>query len=108
MDDMTIAEKRILDRDKLHHEITGNLFYTDDTIIMISTPESAQLVLRKMQQESKTYVMKLNQTKSEHIRLNAIHRTQFENGEEVPTAQSAAYLGSGVQYNGDHKCEINN
>ena len=38
--------------------------------------------------------MKLNQNKCEHMKLNAIRRIQFENGEEVPTTQNAAYLGS--------------
>ena len=50
--------------------------------------------------------MKLNQYKCEHIRLKAIHIIQFENGEEVPTTQTAAYLGSWVHYKGDHKCEV--
>ena len=49
--------------------------------------------------------MKLNQSKCEHIRLKAILRVQYENGEEVPTTQTAAYLGARVQHNGDHKCE---
>ena len=50
--------------------------------------------------------MKLNQSKCEHIDLNAIHRAQYENGEEVPTTQAATYLGARVQYNGDHKAEV--
>ena len=50
--------------------------------------------------------MKPDQNKCEHIRFNAIHRIQFENGEEVPTTQTAAYLGSRVHYNGDRKCEV--
>ena len=50
--------------------------------------------------------MKSKQNKCEHIRLHAIHRIQFENGDEVPVTQSAAYLGSRVQHNGDHKNEI--
>ena len=50
--------------------------------------------------------MKLNQNKCEHIRLKTIHRIQLENGEEVPTTQTAAYLGSRIHYKGDHKCEV--
>ena len=42
--------------------------------------------------------MKLNQSKCEHIGLNAIHRIQYENGEEVPTTQAATYLGAKMQY----------
>ena len=34
------------------------------------------------------------------------HRIHFENGEEAPTTQTSAYLGSRVHYNGDHKCEV--
>ena len=50
--------------------------------------------------------MKLNHNKCEHIGLNAIHRVQFENGEEVPVSRSATYLGAKVQHNGDHKNEV--
>ena len=50
--------------------------------------------------------MKLNHNKCEHIRLNAIHRINFENGEEVPTTRNALYLGSRVHFNGDQKCEV--
>ena len=44
--------------------------------------------------------------KSERIGPNAIHRIQYENGEEVPTTQAATYLGASVQYNGDYKAEV--
>ena len=50
--------------------------------------------------------MKLNHNKCEHMRLNAIHRIHFENGEEVPTTQNAAYLGPRIHFNGDQKCEV--
>ena len=103
-DDMTQAEKT-LDRGKLNHEITRNSFYADDTIIMTSTSQAFQLLRQTIQQEFIKYGMKLNQSKCEHIRLNAIHRIQYENGEEVPITQTAAYLGARVQHNGDHKCE---
>ena len=99
---MTPEEKLILDRGKLNHEVTKNLFYADDTIIMTASAQ-ATAHSPKIQRESKKYGMKLNQNKCEHIRLNAIHRIQFENGEEVPTTQNAAYLGSRIHYNGDQK-----
>ena len=50
--------------------------------------------------------MKLNRSKCEHTRSNAIHRIQYGNGEEVPTTQATTYLGARVQYNGDHKGEV--
>ena len=102
-DDMTPEEKLTLDEGKLNHEVTKNLFYADGTIIMTSTAQATQLFLHKIQNESKKYGMKLNHNKCEHIRLNAIHRTHFENGEEVPTTQNALYLGSRIHYNGDQK-----
>ena len=73
---------------------------------MTASAQATQLILQKIQRESKKYGMKLNQNKCEHIRLNAIHRIQFENGEEVPTTQNAAYLGSRIHHNGDQKCEV--
>ena len=105
-DDMTQAEKRTLVRGRLNHEIIKHLFYADDTIIMTSTAQASQLLLQKIQQESRTYGTKLNQSKCEHIGLNAIHRIQYEHGEEVPTTQAATYLGARVQCNGDHKAEV--
>ena len=103
---MTQAEKRTLDRGRLKHEITNILFNADDTIIMTSTAQASQLLLQKAQQESRKYGMKLNQSKCEHIGLNAIHRIQYDNGEEFPTTQAATYLGARVQHNGDHKAEV--
>ena len=105
-DDMTPEEKLTLDKGKLNHEVTKNLFYADDTIIMTSTAQATQLILHRIQNESRKYGMKLNHNKCEHIRLNAIHRIHFENGEEVPTTQNALYLGSRVHFNGDQKCEV--
>ena len=43
-DDATLAEKLILDRGKLRHEVANNLFYADDTIIMTSSAQAAQLL----------------------------------------------------------------
>ena len=106
MSSLTPDERRILDEGKRHHEITKNLFYADDTIIMTATAEAAQVILQTIQREFIKYGMKLNQAKCEHIRLNAIHRIQYENGEEVPIARSATYLGVNIQPNGDHKNEI--
>ena len=101
-DGMTQTEKT-LDRGRLNHEIAQNQFDADDTIIMTSTSQASQLLLQKNQQEPRKYGMKLNQSKCEHVGLDAIHRIQYDNGEGVPTTQAATYLGARVQYNGDHK-----
>ena len=71
-DDMTQPEKRTLDRGKRNHGITKKTFYADDTIIMTSTSQASQLLLQRIQQEPRKYGMKLNQSKCEHIGLNAI------------------------------------
>ena len=101
-----IQARKTLDRGRLNHGITKHLFCTDDTIIMTSTAQASQLLLQKIQQKSRTYGMKLNQNKCEHIGLKAIHGIQYENDEEVPTTQAATYLGAKVQSNGDHKAEV--
>ena len=95
---MTPAEKLKLGTGKLHHEVTKNIFYADDTIIMTSSAQASHLLPQKVQQKYKKYGMKLNQNKCEHIIHSAIHRIQFESGEEVPTTQTVAYLGSRVHY----------
>ena len=51
--------------------------------------------------------MKLNQSKCEHIGLNAIHRIQYDNGKNsLQHKQLLTYLGARVQNNGDHKAEV--
>ena len=47
-DDMTPEEKLTLDRGKLNHEVTKNLFYADDAIIMTSSAQATQLILQKI------------------------------------------------------------
>ena len=51
-DDTTVIDKQILHRGKRHHEITKNCCFSNahDTIIMTSTADAAQLILRKIQQ----------------------------------------------------------
>ena len=44
-DDLTEEETAELHRGRLHHEITKNLFYADDTIIMTTTTAAAQAML---------------------------------------------------------------
>ena len=58
---------------------------------MTSAAQASQFLLQNLQQEPRTYGMKVNQSRCEHIGLNAIHRIQYENGEEVPTTQAATY-----------------
>ena len=53
--------------------------------------------------------MELSQCKYEHVRLHAIHIIEFEKWGWSPRSiiwQSAAYLGSNIQHNGDHDNEI--
>ena len=73
---------------------------------MTSTSQASQRLLQANQQESRKYGMKLNQSKCEYIGLNAIHRIQYENGEGVPTTQTATYPGARAQHNGYHKAEV--
>ena len=77
---LTEEEKRILDNGKLHKVEQDSLFYADDTVIMTTTADAAQMVLHKIQEESAKYNLKLNQTKCCLLRLNAVQTVQYQIG----------------------------
>ena len=53
------------------------LFYADDMLILASTAEAAELMLRRVQTESAKYNMRFNQRKCVLLRLNSIHNVRI-------------------------------
>ena len=99
-------EGDIVERSKLHKQVSGKRFYGDDTIIMASTAEAVEVILHRIEEESHKYALKLNQNKCIHIQMNAVHRIHFKPGHAVPIQTQADYLGGEIQNTGDHKPEL--
>ena len=47
---LTEQEHDTTNRDRLHKQVNGQLFYADDTIIMAKTAESVEIILHKIEQ----------------------------------------------------------
>ena len=99
-------ELEIVENNKLHKQVSSKLFYADDTIIMAQTAEAVEIILHRIEVESHKYALKLNQGKCIHIRMNAIHRIHFRQGNTVPIQTQADYLGGKIKNTGDHKPEL--
>jgi hypothetical protein len=103
---MSEEERQKLQAGRLHKEVSGRLFYADDTIVMASTAEAAEIVLHKIQYESHKYALKLNETKCIHIQMNGIQRIHYNNGNAVPIKEQAEYLGGKIKNDSSYKMEI--
>ena len=75
----SLAEQELdtTNRDRLHKQVNGKLFYADDTVIMAKAAESVEIILHRIELESSKYSLKLNQNKCIHIQMNAIERIHF-------------------------------
>ena len=51
--------------------------YADDTIILTSTKQAAEMFLHKIQEESSRYNMKLNQCKCNLLGMNSLGSVQY-------------------------------
>ena len=99
----TEDEEHILYQGRLCRATFNKLFYVDDTIVMTTTTESAEFILRRIQRESAHYNQKLNQPKCRLPRMNAVQTVQYEDGQTVPIANQAVYVGITTTANGnDH------
>ena len=92
--------KEIVERCKLHKQVDGKFFYADDAIIVAKTAEAFEVILVRIEKESHKYALKLNQNKCIHIRMNAIHRIHFRQGNAVPIQTQADYLRDKIKEHG--------
>ena len=74
---LTEQELDTVENSKLHKQVSGKLFYADDTIIMAQKAEAVEIVLHRIEAESHKCALKLNQGKCIHIQMNAIHIIHF-------------------------------
>ena len=84
----------------------NKLVYADDTIVITSTVEAAELILHKIQEESAKYNLRLNQNKCVLLRMNSVRTVHYMNGEQIPIKDKAVYLGSVVTGNGNQHAEV--
>ena len=103
---LTEQELDIVENSNLHKQVSGKLFYADDTIIMAQKAEAVEIILHRIEAESHKYALKLNQGRCIHIQMNAIHRIHFKQGNTVPIQTQADYLGGKIKNTGDHKPEL--
>ena len=100
-------EANILNQGKLCKATFNKLFHADDTLIMTTTTEAAEVILHKIQKESALYNLKLNQSKCCLLRMNAIQTIHYADRNMVPIVNQAAYLGTTITANGNYHAEIN-
>ena len=82
------------------------LLYADDTIILTSTKQAAEIILHKIQEESSRYNMKLNQSKCILLGMNSLGSVQYSDWGFMPIAGRAPYLGTNRSAKGNPHFEI--
>ena len=81
-------------------------FYADDTLILASTAEAAELMLRKIQTESAKYNVRLNRRKCVLLGMNSIHNVYYADGEAMPVTSKAPYLGTRMDARGNPHVDV--
>ena len=71
------------------------LLYADDTIILTSTKQAAEIILHKIQEESSRYNMTLNRNKCILLGMNSLGSVQYLDGGFMPMADRAPYFRNG-------------
>ena len=98
---LTQEERAILrNAQPMGMEGCDKLLYADDTIILTSTKQAAEIMLHKIQEESSRYNMKLNQSKCILLGMNSLGSVQYLDGGFMPVADRAPYLGTNMSAKG--------
>ena len=89
---LTQEERAILGSEQpIGMEGYDKFLYADDTIILTSTKQAAEMFLHKIQEESSRYNMKLNQCKCNLLGMNSLGSVQYLDGRFTPMADRAPY-----------------
>ena len=101
-------EERFILRNEQPMGMEGHdkLLYADDTIILTSNRQAAEIILHKIQEESSRYNMRLNQNKCILLGMNSLGSVQYIDGGLMPTAERAPYLGTNMSAKGNPHFEI--
>ena len=92
-------------KSRLPGEISVNLRYADDTILMAEGEEELKSLLMKVKVESEKVGLKLNIQKSKIVASGPITSWEID-GETVETVSDFIFLGSKITANGDCSHEI--
>ena len=84
----------------------NKLLYADDTIILTSIKQAAEIILHKVQEEPSRYNMKLNQRKCILLGVSSLGSVQYLDGGFMPMADRAPYLGTNMSAKGNPHFEI--
>ena len=101
-------EERVILRNEQPMGMEGydKLLYADDTIILTSTKQAAEIILHKIQEESSRYNMKLNQNKCIILGMNSLGGVKYLDGGLMPMADRVPYLGTNTSAKGNPHFEI--
>ena len=104
---LTQEERFILRKEQpMGMEGRYKLLYADDTIILTSTQQAAEIRLHKIQEKSGRYNMRFDQNKCILLGMNSLGSVQYIDGGLMPTAERAPYLGTDVSAKGNPHFEI--
>ena len=81
--------------------------YADDTTILTSSKQAAEVMLHKIQEEPSRYNMKLNHNKYILLGMNSLGDVQYLDGGYMPIAGRAPYLGTNMSAKGNLHFEMN-
>ena len=100
-------QERVMLRSKQPMGMEGydKLLYADDTIILTSTKETAEIIFHKIQVSSR-YNMRRNQNKCILLGMNSLGGVQYLDGGLMPMAERAPYLGTNMSAKGNPHFEI--
>ena len=90
---------------RLPGEISNNLIYVDDTILMAKSKEELKSLLMKVKEENEKVSLKLNIQKTKIMASGPITSWQID-GETVGTVADFIFLGSKITADGDCSHEI--
>ena len=93
------------------HRVLGmeasEVLYADDIICITEDEAAMNRLLTKIEEEGKTYGLKLNKGKCEDISFGHPGPVFFANGTKVPVKHEVKYLGCNMNDRGDPGKEVN-
>ena len=77
------------------------LLYADDTIILASSKQAAEIMPHKIKEEPNRYNMRLNQHMCILLGMNSLGSLQYLDVGYMPMADRAPYLGTNMSAKGN-------
>ena len=84
------------------------ILYADDTLLAVKNTRTANLYLKRIEEESAYYSMKLNKNKCNYICMNQNNKLKFADGTPLKSVDTAVYLGGTLDKQMKSITEINN